>query len=131
MRIGGRLFASGAIFYGVIATVYWFMTGDQIGTTVIALTAGLAFLVSFYTIFTAKRVGTLPEDVQHAEISDADTNYGFFSPHSWWPFIIGFSTFIFVLGFVFARWMMVLGVATILFGAFGLLNEYYRGNFAD
>ena len=131
MRVGGRLFASGAIFYALVATVYWFMTGEVIGTTAIALTAGLAFLIAFYALFTAKRVGTLPEDVQHANISDVDPNYGFFSPHSWWPFIIGFSTWIFVLGFVFARWMMVLGVATILFGVFGLVSEYYRGNFTD
>jgi len=27
--------------------------------------------------------------------------------------------------------MMVLGVATILFGVFGLVFEYYRGNFAN
>ena len=131
MKVGGRLFGFGAVFYALIATVYWFMSGDQIGTTAIALTAGLAFLIAFYMVFTSKRVGTLPEDVPHAEISDADTNYGFFSPHSWWPFVIGFSTWIFVLGFVFARWMMVLGVATILFGVFGLVSEYYRGNFAD
>ena len=131
MIVGGRLFAAGSVFYALIAIIYWFMTGEVIGTTAIALTSGLAFLIGFYALFTGRRVGVLPEDVQTANTEDADSNYGFFSPHSWWPFVIGLSTFTFVLGFIFAQWMMVLGVATILFGVFGLVFEYYRGNFAN
>jgi len=131
MIVGGRLFAAGSIFYAFIAAVYWFMTGEVIGTTAIALTSGLAFLIGFYALFTGRRVGVLPEDVPTANTEDADSNYGFFSPHSWWPFVIGLSTFTFVIGFIFAQWMMVLGVSTILFGVFGLVFEYYRGNFAD
>jgi hypothetical protein len=69
--------------------------------------------------------------INRAEITDADTNYGFFSPHSWTPFAIGLSTFVFVLGFVFASWLAVLGVMAILASVFGLLFEYSRGNFAE
>ena len=90
---------------------------------------GLAFLIAFYVLFTSKRVGTLPEDVETALISDADTDYGFFSPHSWWPFAIGASTFVFVLGFVFARWMMVAGLFALMMAIYGLVFEYYRGQF--
>lgn len=131
MKIGGLLFAWGTAFYAIVTVVYWFMSGDPIGTTALALTGALAFLIGFYTIFTSNRVGPLPEDNEIAEISDADSNYGFFSPHSWWPFAIGLSTFTVVLGVIFARWMAVLGVVAILYAVFGLLFEYYRGEFAD
>lgn len=131
MRVGGLLFAFGTAFYSLVTVVYWFMAREPIGTTALALTGGLAFLIGFYVLFTAKRVGDLPEDIPTAEITDADTEYGFFSPHSWMPFAIGFSTFLFVLGFVFASWLAVLGVMTLLFSVFGLLFEYYRGNFAS
>jgi len=83
MNVGGKLFAYGTVLYFGIGIVYWFMSGDVVGTSLLALTGGLAFLIAFYVLFTSKRVGTLPEDVETALISDADTDYGFFSPHSW------------------------------------------------
>lgn len=130
MEIGGRLFAFGTALYLGIGMVYWFMSGDVIGTSLLALTGGLAFLIAFYVLFTSKRVGALPEDNEYALISDADSEYGFFSPHSWWPFAIGAATFVFVLGFVFARWMMVLGLVALMMAIYGLVFEYYRGQFA-
>jgi hypothetical protein len=129
MNIGGKLFAMGSILYIFLGVVYYFMSGDVIGTSLLALTGGLAFLVAFYVLFTSNRVGALPEDNEYALISDADTDYGFFSPHSWWPFAIGASTFIFVLGFVFARWMLVVGLFALMMAIYGLVFEYYRGQF--
>jgi hypothetical protein len=130
MNIGGKLFAAGTALYFLLGAVYWFMSGDVVGTSLFTLTGGLAFLVAFYVLFTSKRVGPLPEDNEYALISDADTEYGFFSPHSWWPFAIGAGTFIFVLGFVFARWMMVVGLFALMMAIYGLIFEYYRGEFA-
>jgi hypothetical protein len=129
MIVGGKLFAFGTVLYIGLAIVYWFMSGDVVGTTALALTGGLAFLISFYVLFTAKRVGPLPEDNEFALISDIDPDYGFFSPYSWWPFAIGLSVAIFVLGFVFARWMMVFGLFALMMAIYGLIFEYYRGEF--
>lgn len=129
MIIGGKLFAAGTVLFFVLGAVYWVMSGDVIGTSLLALTGGLAFLIAFYVLFTSKRVGALPEDNNYALISDADTDYGFFSPHSWWPFVIGASTFVFILGFVFARWMMVVGLFALMMAIYGLVFEYYRGEF--
>ena len=129
MIVGGKLFAFGTALYVGLAIVYWFMSGDVVGTTVLVLTGGLAFLISFYVLFTAKRVGPLPEDNELALISDIDPDYGFFSPYSWWPFAIGLAVAIFVLGFVFARWMMVFGLFAIMMAIYGLIFEYYRGEF--
>jgi hypothetical protein len=129
MIVGGKLFAYGTVVYVGLAIIYWFMSGDVVGTTALALTGGLAFLISFYVLYTAKRVGPLPEDNELALISDIDPDYGFFSPYSWWPFAIGLSVAIFVLGFVFARWMMVFGLFAIMMAIYGLIFEYYRGEF--
>lgn len=129
MKFAGKLFLLLTAFYLLVTVVYWYMTKEVIGTTVIALTGGLAFLIGFYTLFTSNRVGLLPEDVEHAKISDVDPEYGFFSPHSWTPLAIGVATWIFILGTVFARWLMVLGVIALLSAVAGLLFEYYRGEF--
>jgi Cytochrome c oxidase subunit IV len=130
VKIEGRIFGLGAIFFILIAAIYWVVSYDPIGTTALAMSGGLALLVAFYTLYTAKRVNPRPEDRGDAEIDEADPEYGFFSPHSWWPLAVGFSTFLITLGLIFAVWVIVLGVALLLMALVGWLFEYYRGDFA-
>ena len=130
MRIEGALFGIGFIFYSLLAGVYWYFSRDEIGTTALALTGGMAFLISFYALYTSKRVYPRPEDRLDAEMDEADPEYGFYSPHSWWPLAVAVPTVMIVLGLIFAVWLIVLGVAALVLGLVGLLFEYYRGEFA-
>ena len=131
MKVEGWLFTGAASFYAVIAVIYSKMTGDVIGTTALALTAGLTIIIGTYTLFTGKRVGIRPEDRLDAEIADADADYGFFSPHSWWPLPVAGGAALTFLGLIFATWIIVFGVTLLLWGVFGWLFEYQRGEFAD
>lgn len=130
MKIEGRIFALGAVFFVLVAAIYWYVARDPIGTTALALCGGLAFLVGFYVLYTAKRVYPRPEDREDGEIDEADPEYGFYSPHSWWPLVMGFATFLVVLGLIFAVWLVVLGVLALAIALVGWLFEYYRGDFA-
>ena len=130
MKVGGWSFALGAIFFLVVGGVYYFVSGDEIGTTALVMTGGLAFLVAFYILYTDKRLDGLPEDRANAEIDEADPEYGFYSPHSWWPLPVGFGAMLIALGFIFAAWLVVLGVLVLLLAVIGWLFEYYRGAFA-
>jgi hypothetical protein len=131
MKVGGRIFAIGAIFFILVSGIYWYTSRDPIGTTALALCGGLAFLVAFYVLYTAKRVSPMPEDRMDAEIDEADPEYGFYSPHSWWPLFLGFATFVVVLGLIFAVWVIVLGVTLLMLALIGWMFEYYRGDFAQ
>ena len=130
MKIEGLLFALGSAFYLLIAAIYWYFSRDQIGTTALALTGALAFLVAFYVLYTSKRVYPRPEDRLDAEVDEADPEYGFFSPHSWWPLAIGVSATIIGAGLIFAVWIIVLGVFLLVLSLVGWMFEYYRGEFA-
>ncbi|MEK9898620.1 MAG: cytochrome c oxidase subunit 4, partial [Actinomycetota bacterium] len=59
-----------------------------------------------------------------------DPEYGFFSPHSWWPLVVALGAATIAMGLVFAVWVIVLGGAVLLLGIVGWLFEYYRGEFA-
>ncbi len=131
MKLAGYLFAGGAVFYGLLAVIYWFVTAELVGATALALTGGLAFLVGFYVLFTHRRIGTLPEDTPDANIEDVDPDYGFFSPHSWWPLVVGFSVAVTAIGLAFAAWIVILGVGLLMLSLIGFVFEYYRGPFAD
>jgi hypothetical protein len=63
-------------------------------------------------------------------MDEADPEYGFYSPHSWWPLAVAVPAVIVVLGLIFAVWLIVLGVAALILGLIGFLFEYYRGEFA-
>lgn len=130
MKVGGWSFALGAIFFLGVAGIYFYLSRDEIGTTALVMTGGLAFLVAFYILYTNKRLDGLPEDRSNAEIDEADPEYGFYSPHSWWPLPVGFASMLVALGFIFAAWLVVLGVMVLMVAVIGWLFEYYRGAFA-
>lgn len=134
MKVDGRLFLWGALFYGVVAVIYGLWTGlfddgeiDWIGVTALVFTTLMALMVGFFMTFTASRLGPQPEDDPDADIEDADPDYGFFSPHSWWPLLLAGSIAIIAFGWVFAAWIVALGVASLLFSLWGFTFEYYRG----
>jgi len=131
MKIEGGLFLGGALFYTLLGVIYSVVSGDVIGTTVLALMGAFALIIGFYVLFTGKRVGARPEDRLDAEIDEADPNYGFFSPHSWWPLPVAAGAAITFLGFIFATWIVVIGVTMLLVAVFGWLFEYYRGDFVS
>ncbi len=130
MKVEGYLFALGFVFYSMLAAVYWYLSRDEVGTTALALTGALAFLIAFYSLYTSKRVFPRPEDRLDGEIDEADPEYGFYSPHSWWPLVVALSAMVVVLGLIFAVWLIVLGVALLVLSLIGWLFEYYRGEFA-
>lgn len=130
MKVGGWSFALGALFFLVVGGLYFYFSRDEIGTTALVMTGGLALLVAFYLLYTDKRLEGLPEDRPNAEIDEADPEYGFYSPHSWWPLPVGFGAMLIALGFIFAAWLVVLGVGFLMVAVVGWLFEYYRGSFA-
>ncbi|NHC12419.1 cytochrome c oxidase subunit 4 [Motilibacter deserti] len=127
MKVEGWLFASGVIFFGLIAIIYGVVTGEPAGTTALAFTAGLALLVGFYTLFTARRIGLRPEDRKDAEIAESAGEIGFFSPTSWWPLAVAAGAAVVTLGLVFGWWLVGLGAVFLILAVIGLVFEYYRG----
>jgi hypothetical protein len=130
VKVGGWSFGLGAIFFLLVGGAYFYFSRDEIGTTALVMTGGLAFLVAFYVLYTNKRLDGLPEDRANAEIDEADPEYGFYSPHSWWPLPVGFASMMIALGFIFTAWLAVLGVMVLMVSVIGWLFEYYRGAFA-
>lgn len=131
MKIEGALFAMGTAFFLLLSGIYWYFARDPIGTTALVMSGALAFLVAFYLLYTSKRVYPRPEDRLDANIDEADPEYGFFSPHSWWPLVVGIAAFFILIGLVFAVWLIVFATFLLLIGLVGWLFEYYRGEFAQ
>ena len=128
MKVEGLLFFSGFIFFSISSIVYGLLSGEPAGTAALAFTAGLAFLVGFYLLFTASRIDSRPEDRKDAEIAEGAGELGFYSPHSWWPLAVGFAAAVSFAGIVFGWWLFIIGAGLGGLAVIGLVFEYYRGD---
>ncbi len=131
MKTEGRIFAGLAIFFVVVAAVYGELSREVIGTTALVLSGALALAIGFYSLRLAARLGPRPEDRPDADIDEGAGEYGFYSPHSWWPLPTALSAAIMMLGFVFGWWLTVLGAFLLISCAVGFVFEYYRGYHAE
>lgn len=130
MKTEGKLFAWGCGFYLLIAVIYGVWSKDITGIVLLLFTGALAFLIAFFILHTAKRVGDRPEDRKDGMQEDADIDYGFYSPHSWWPLPVAASAALVCFGMVYAAWIVVAGAALLILSLIGFVFEYYRGDHA-
>jgi len=127
VKIEGYLFGFMAAFLLPVTVVYWLLSKDPAGTTLLALSIGLAFMIGYYLLFTARRMEARPEDRPDAEISEGSGEIGFFPPHSWWPIALAGAFTTTMLGTVFGPFLIAIGAGMLTIALFGLLFEYYVG----
>src|SRR5437868_6259005 len=130
MKVQGWMFLLCGLFFAAVDLVYWFWSKEPVGTTAMAIAVGFAFMIGYYLMFTARRIGDQPEDNKNGEISDNAGEVGFFSPHSWWPLFVCLSAAFAFLGFAIGLWMFLIGAFLIILSMVGFVFEYYRGNFS-
>jgi hypothetical protein len=118
------------VFFAAMTLVYWFWSKEPTGTTAMAISVGLAFMIGYYLLFTARRIGDQPEDNKEAEISDGAGELGFFSPHSWWPLFVCASAALTFFGLVIGFWLFFIGLFAVIMSTIGFVFEYYRGHFS-
>jgi hypothetical protein len=136
MKTASWVFWGMAIFLGLTSigyTVWGYISLgliDWSGGTPYGLTAVLSALVAFYLGRSHRsQGGELPEDRRDGDIDDGDPELGHFSPNSWWPFMIGVSSFIVFLGLAAAIWIVPIGAALGAVSLVGWVFQYYRGYF--
>ena len=127
MKIEGYLFGFVALFLVPTTIIYWVLSGDPTGTTCLALSIGLAFMIGYYLLFTARRMEARPEDRPDAEISEGSGEVGFFAPHSWWPIALGAAFTVTMVGLIIGPFLALIGALFLTISVLGLLFEYYVG----
>src|ERR1700722_1871531 len=130
MKVEGWLFLGCAAFFGGADILYWYYSKDPTGTAALAFAVCLAVLTGFYVLFTGRRLPERPEDNPQGEISEGTGEIGFFSPHRWWPPVVGFSWRGAAFGLAIGWLLFLIGCLMVMFSTVGFVFEYYRGNYA-
>ncbi len=129
MKVEAWLFGSGTFFFIPVAIIYGILTrGEElVGVTALLLTGGLSLMVGWYLWLTARHIDPRPEDDPTAPIEAAEGDYGFFSPHSWWPLPLAASCACVFAGLAVGWWLVTIGVACAVLALLGWVFEYWRG----
>ena len=136
MRAMERIGILVGVFAFTMATIYGFWTAsttlgiEWVGVIGLILGGLLGFMIAWYLWMTRRRLERDPSDDPLGDIDEIQGEYGFFSPHSWWPLFLGLSAATVSLGVIFGWWMVLLGATAVIMSSIGLVFEYYRGHFA-
>jgi cytochrome c oxidase subunit IV len=130
MKAETWIFAITTVFFALVSPAYWFISGDETGTSALVMSTLLVLMVSLYLGFHASRMEPRPEDRKDAEIADGAGELGFFPPYSWWPLWCACTLAVCVLGVVFGWWLFIIGVGLGVLALQGWIFEYYRGEHA-
>ena len=134
MKTEYKIFLGVATFLFGAAALYGFWTRgetgrvEMVGTVALILSGLLCSMCGGFFWFVSRRIDLRPEDREDAEIAEGAGEIGFFSPGSYWPFGIALAAAIAGLGLVFWMWwLLAAGLIMVIFGACGMLFEYYSG----
>jgi hypothetical protein len=128
VKVEALIFNVIAVFCVAAAIVYGLWSHEPIGTTALVLSAGLTGLIGGFFWFVSRRIDARPEDRKDAEMADGAGELGFFSPGSYWPFVLAGSAAVLGLALAFWYiWLLIIGIIALLCSVGGLLFEYYVG----
>lgn len=116
-----------ALFFTVVAPIYWFTTKEIAGAWVLGLTAALGWMLTAYFLITRRHVDLRPEDNVEGEITDGMGELGFFPPRSIWPFWCAVCVALIAMGPPLGWWPALLGLGLGIWALTGWVYEFYRG----
>ena len=112
-----------AAFGYVVGGIYWFVAYEPAGTAML-LFMGLCGSVIAGYLFLKARGATLAEDDPEGDYADvADQPIGHFSAGSLWPLLMGLGIATGVEGFIYGRWLLIVGALLFVWATIGLMQE--------
>ena len=125
MKVERRLFLGAAAFFAVTASVYWIVSYEDAGTTMLGASVPAFAFVGLWLWFQARKHGGghRPEDDAEATHADAAEDLGYFPASSAWPFVLSAGAVVLANGLVFGPPIAVLGVLLMAAAVFGYARE--------
>ena len=132
MKLFSKIFGLIGVFLIPVGITYGFMTdfNDWAGFPALLATAVMCLFLWYFLSFTDKKHPDMPYEDLDGEISHAAGDYGFYSPWSWWPLLIGVACSIAVVGLAVGWWIFLLSLPVAALAVIGWVYEYNSGDHA-
>jgi len=89
MKIESYVFLFVGFFFGLVGLVYWLLSYEDAGSTMLLGTFLLGSVPGFYYFWWSRRMSPRPADDPKASVEDGAGVVGAFPGSSIWPFVIG------------------------------------------
>ncbi len=123
MKVEWRLFAGAGAFFAVTASLYWFVSYEQAGTAMLALSVPAFLMLGGFLLVQSRRHGPRPEDRGDASRADGEEEIGYFPSSSIWPLVLGLGAVALANSLVFGLGLAALGLGLIVTAAVGYAAE--------
>ena len=123
MKVEWRLFAGAAVFFTVTTAIYWFVSYEDAGTTMLGASVPSFLMIGLCLWFQHRSRDPRPEDRGEASPADAAEDLGYFPSSSAWPFVLSAGAVVLANGLVFGPPLAVIGVLLMIAGVFGYVRE--------
>ncbi|MCA1691241.1 MAG: cytochrome c oxidase subunit 4 [Acidimicrobiales bacterium] len=123
MKVEWMLFAGAGAFFALTGSIYWFVSYEQAGTTMLALAVAAVLMVAGWLALWSRRGGARPEDRGDADPGDEAGDIGYFPSSSIWPFAIACGGVVLANALVFGVWLGLTGAVMLLIGVIGYAAE--------
>lgn len=124
-----RLFGAVGAFVAFIGVVYWFVSYESAGSTMLALTAVLALMTAAYVGWPRRAIphGDGGLDGGHGLEPGHDPHDGVWFPEaSIWPFAIGGSMVLVGNGLLLGRWLLIPASVLLAWSLAGMIRQGRR-----
>ena len=131
-RIGALL----GVFAFLMATIYGFWTNstelgiEWVGVIGLILGGLLGFMITRRLGMTRRKREVDPSADPLGDIDEIQGDYGFFSPHSWWPLFLAAAAAVCFLGLAVGWWVFIIGAFFAVPALIGWTFEYWKGEHA-
>ncbi len=123
MKVESRLFAGAGAFYVVTTALYWFVSYEHAGSTMLALSVPAFLMVGVYLLLQGRRHGLRPEDRPDAGPGEGDEEVGYFPSSSVWPLLLGAGAVALANSLVFGLGLAALGAGLTITAVVGYAAE--------
>ncbi|MDA8400632.1 MAG: cytochrome c oxidase subunit 4 [Actinomycetota bacterium] len=127
MKVEAWFLVGLAVFFGLVGTVYWFLSYEDAGSVMLAGTALLGLLPGGYYLWWSRRMSPRPEDRSDATIASGASVIGAFPSTSLWPFVAGLGFALVALALIFGLWTALPGFSLVFTAMVGFIRESRRG----
>ena len=123
MKVEWRLFAGAGAFFAVTTSLYWFVSYEHAGSTMLGLSVPAFLMLGGWLLLQSRRHGLRPEDRADATIEEGDEEIGYFPSSSVWPLVLGLGALALANSLVFGLGLAAVGVGLVVTAAVGYAAE--------
>ncbi len=123
MKTNIKVFFAWAIFSFMVVTSYWFAAHEPAGAFFLLFMTISPLFIATYFLLKGRNLERAEDQPEASHSAEAGVAVGRFPEGSLWPAVMGLGCAVGVEGFIWGRWLLVLGILLFIAAMIGMTRE--------